>query len=148
MVRFRVVERSVVVDPALADDDLLAARVSAESTATRCDQPVGVDAFTDTSAWPKVSLRRARRRDGPDDLADPVDRPPAAELEPENPPGRDLRRLVGRAPRIRREPDPRPRVDPVQLALEEPVEPHPDLGQRKRLFGGGLAEGACPRPSR
>ena len=32
-------------------------------------------------------VEAARRRDGPDDLADPVDRPPAAELEPENPSG-------------------------------------------------------------
>ena len=96
MVRFRVVERSVVVGtpPWLTTISSRARR--AEPRARRRVRPAGRRRrLHGHERMAEGLVEAARRRHGPDDLADPVDRPPAAEPEPENPPGRDLRRLVG-----------------------------------------------------
>src|SRR5687768_5048131 len=58
IVNTRVVERNVVVGTPPWLITISPFGVSADSTATRWGQPVGVETFTETRAWPKVSFSR------------------------------------------------------------------------------------------
>ena len=137
--------------PAGADDDLLARGVSAERTATTCGQPFGLASDTRRTAPRTSRPARAQPRPGP--------RRPCPSSRSTCAPGKASRsvlrvgqRPVGEraaGPRVGRDLDRRPGVDPVRKALQVAVEPCARLGQDVlELARQGAATGACPKSPR